>query len=154
MKTLKKVSIKVQKIIGALSRMSIQNDNIIFFMMSIIFFRYAGNVILCCIFREKIDHLYFFDRGVISCLQEKEIPSLPNIQKASYFHVFFEKDHLSFSVHRKNIIFSRKRNATFPDDTKKIIFQDDFGKTIFSEHLKKISYFHVVFEKDHISFSV
>ena len=73
-----------------------------------------------------------------SYLYEKEIPSLRNIQKTSYYHVFFERDLLSFSVRRKYIIFSRKRNAIFPDDRRKIIFQCDFfGKTIFSEHLKK-----------------
>ena len=77
---------------------------------------------------------------------EKRIPSLLNIQKTSYFHVFFEKDHLSFSVRKKNIIFSGKRNAIFPHDIRKIIFQCNFfGKTIFSEHLKNISYFHVFF---------
>ena len=44
---------------------------------------------------------------------------------------------------RKNI-FSREINAILPDGTRKIMFQCDFsGKTIFSEHLKKISYFHV-----------
>ena len=49
---------------------------------------------------------------------------------------------------RKDVIFSRKRNAIFPDDTRKIIFQCDiFGKTIFSEHLKKISNFHIFFRK-------
>ena len=43
--------------------------------------------------------------------------------------------------------FSRIRNAIFPYDTRKIIFQCDFfGKTIFSEHLKKI-YFHVIFSE-------
>ena len=30
--------------------------------------------------------------------RKKEIPSLLNIQKIPYFRVFFEKDHLSFSV--------------------------------------------------------
>ena len=44
------------------------------------------------------DHLRVFDRRVISYLQEIEIPCLANIQKISYFHVFFEKDHLSFFV--------------------------------------------------------
>ena len=29
-----------------------------------------------------------------------------------------------------------------------------FGKTIFSEHLQKMSYFHVFFEKDHPPFFV
>ena len=47
---------------------------------------------------------------------------------------------------RKNIIFSRKRSAIFPDDTRKIIFWCDFfGKITFLEHLKKTSYFHVFF---------
>ena len=92
------------------------------------------------------DHLCFFGIRVISRLWEKEIPHLPNIQKTSYFHVFFEKDLLLFSVRRKNI-FSRIKNAIFPYDTRKIIFQCDFfGKTIFSEHLKKI-YFHVIFSE-------
>ena len=35
------------------------------------------------------------------------------IQKISYFHVFLEKDHLSFSVQRKNIIFSGKNVPSF-----------------------------------------
>ena len=39
---------------------------------------------------------------------------------------------------RKNIIFSRKRNAIFSDDTRKIPFQCDFfGKNFFLEHLEK-----------------
>ena len=48
------ISIKVQRIIGTLSGMLITNANIIFTMMSIIFFRDAGNAIFKCIFREKI----------------------------------------------------------------------------------------------------
>ena len=71
-------------------------------------------------------------------------------------------DHLSFSVHIKNI-FSGKRNAIFPDDRRKFIFQCEFyGKTIFSKHLKNILYFHIFFliliifhfppkQQDHIS---
>ena len=61
------------------------------------------------------------------------------------YHVFLEKDHLSFSVQRKNITFSGK-NTIFPYNTRSVIFLCNyFEKTIFSEHLKKISYFHVFF---------
>ena len=56
--------------------------------MNIIFFNDTGNVIFKCIFSEE-DHIGFFDRRVMSYLKEKEIPSLPNIQKISYFYVFF-----------------------------------------------------------------
>ena len=106
-------------------------------------FSNSKNVIFRCIFWEKI--IFAFLRKGSFTFVGKEIPSLRNIQK-TYFHVFFEKDHLSFSVRRKNIIFLGKRNAIFPDDRRKVIFQCDFfGKTIFSEHLKNISYFHVFF---------
>ena len=65
-----------------------------------------------------------------------------------YFSSYF------ISRYRKNVMFLRKRNVICPDDTRRIIFQCDyFGKTIFSKHLKKISYFYVFFEKDHLSFS-
>ena len=65
-----------------------------------------------------------------------------------YFHVFLEKDHLSFSVYRRNIKFLAKGNAIFPDDTGKIILQRDFlEKNIFSEHVKKTSYFHAFFKE-------
>ena len=59
--------------------------------------------------------------------------------------IFSRQKILHFSS-RKIIIFLRKRNAIFPDGTRKIIFRCDFfGKNIFSEHLKKGSYFHVFF---------
>ena len=59
----------------------------------------------------------------------------------SYFHVFLEKDHHSFSVQGKNIMFSEKQISSFQIIQEKSYFE----KTIFSEHLKKISYFHVFF---------
>ena len=44
------------------------------------------------------------------------------------------------------IYFLEKKNTIFPDITKKIMFRRQFfGKTIFSEHLKKISYFQIFF---------
>ena len=52
----------------------------------------------------------------------------------------FDKDHLlSFSAQRKNIIFSGRKKYHLSRYYKKELF----GKTIFSEHLKKISYFQV-----------
>ena len=59
-------------------------------------------------------------------------------RKLSYFHVFLEKDRLSFSVEWKKYMFPCKKNIVFPDNTRKIIFQCNFfGKTLFSEHLEK-----------------
>ena len=52
---------------------------------------------------------------------KKEIPSLPNIQKSSYFHIFFWEISFIFRLNTK-IIFSIK-NAIFPDNTRNIIFQ-------------------------------
>ena len=43
-------------------------------------------------------------------------------------------------------MFPGNWNIIFPDNCEKIIFQSEFfGKTIFSEHLQKISCFHVFF---------
>ena len=51
-----------------------------------------------------------------------------------------------FPPKEKPSYFMEKRNTIFPDITKKIVFRCEFlGKTIFSEHLKKISYFQVFF---------
>ena len=61
----------------------------------------------------------------------------------SCFHVFPENCCPSPPAQGKKIMFSTK-NAIFPDST---------GKTIFSEVLKKISSFRVLFKKDHPSFS-
>ena len=141
METPKNFFIKVQRIIGTLCRMPFLNANIIFSRMSVIFFSDAGNVIFKCIFWEK-DIFYFFNGGVTQCLQEEEIPYFPNMQKTSkqkqvpYFLMIQERSYSSMV---------------------------SFGKTIFSEHLKKISFFnvfnihktsffHVIFEKDHLSF--
>ena len=69
------------------------------------------------------------------------------LNKISYFHVFFW-GRPSFIFRLKNkMIFTGKRNTIFPDHaTRKIIFQCNFlGKTIFTEHLKKTSYLHVIF---------
>ena len=67
-------------------------------------------------------------------------------QKISYFHVFFEKNHLSLSVQEKNIIFLGEKIPSFQ------IIQEMscpsavlFEKTIISERLKKILYFRVFF---------
>ena len=71
------------------------------------------------------------------------------MQKISYFHVYFEKDHLSFSVQRKNIMFwGKKYHLLSSDNTRKIIFQCNFfEKTLFLKDLKKILYFHVFEER-------
>ena len=90
MKTPVKVSVKVQRIAGALSRMSIQNVNHL-------------QVYFCGI----RPSLTFFDRGawrhvchICTCTQ-----------KMSYFHLFLEKHRLSLSAQGKSIKFWEKNNA-------------------------------------------
>ena len=60
------------------------------------------------------------------------------------------QEDLNISVRSKKmkneIIFLENRNILFPDNWRKTIFQCEFlGKTTFSEHLQKISYFHAFF---------
>ena len=70
--------------------------------MNIIFFGDAGDVTLRCIFSE---HLCFFPGG-----QYHACNTYAYIQKISYCHAFFDKDHLlSFSTQRKNFIYFEKK---------------------------------------------
>ena len=83
--------------------------------------------------------LIFFDRGTWRHVCNTHTCT----QKISYFHVFLEKSHLSLPARGKKYFFGKKipsfqimqgcSGATL------------FEKTIFSESLKKISYFHVFF---------
>ena len=102
--------------------------------MNIIFFGGAGNVTFKCIFLGQ-DYLCFFDRRVISYFLNLYIYT----EYIIFPCIYWERS--SFLLHLKNkIIFSRKRNTIFPGNTRNIIFQCGFfGKTIFSEHLKKES---------------
>ena len=111
-KTPMKVSIKVQRIVGTLSRMRS---------------------------RVSINLSVFF---------------LENIIFVTFIHIY-RKYYISMYFLRKIIFhFSTKEKIYFPDNIREIIFKRDFffGKTIFLGHLKKISYFHVFFEKDHLHF--
>ena len=107
--------------------------------MNTIFFSDAGDVTLRCIFRG----IFVFLSGG----QCHACNAYAYIQKVSYFHAFFDKDQLfSFSAKRKNIIFSGKKKYHLSRYYKKIVFRREFfGKAIFSENLKKISYFQVFF---------
>ena len=75
--------------------------------------------------------------------------------------MYFLKKIIFHFLSRKNIIYSRKRGAIFPDGTGKIMFQCNFfGKAIFSEIWRKYQFpciflrtiiFHFPSkEKDHI----
>ena len=106
--------------------------------------------------RKVISH--FLPKGKISCFQGKNTIFPDNTRKIMYRRGPFWKDHLSeklkkisyFRVFFKKliffrltckIIFSGKRNITFLDNTRKIIFQHNFfGKTIFSGRLEKGKY--------------
>ena len=105
--------------------------------MNIIFFSDAGNAIFKCIFREKAI-LLFWQESNFMFVGKRNTIFTEYTEDIIFPFIFWERPSFHFPP--------RKRNAIFPDDTRKIIFQCDFfGKTIFSEHLKKISYFHVVF---------
>ena len=114
-----KASIRVQRIVGTLSRM-----------------RSRISITFKCIF--YICDVYTY------------------IQKISYFHVFFEKDRVSFSVQRKNIIFSRKKNNISPDNTRKIIFKGSFFREdcLFGAFEENIIFSCIFFEKNCLLFSV
>ena len=87
-----KISVKVQRIPGALSRVSIQNFNHL-------------QVYFCGI----IPPLTFFDRGAW--------PQVCNTctctQKISYFHVIPEEGGLSLSTQEKSIMFSGGKKSSF-----------------------------------------
>ena len=183
MKTLMKVSRKVQRIIGTLSRMRsrmsitfkcifseedhlwflLQKGNIMFLTFIHVIYRkyhismyFLRKIIFHFPSKEKIS--YFPEKNTIFSDDTKKsifqcdlffgktiFPG--HLKKISYFHVFFwERSSFIFRLKNK-IIFSGKRNIIFPDNTtRKIIFQCYFfGKSIFSEHLNKISNFHVFF---------
>ena len=84
--------------------------------------------------------LFLYHGGDMSCLWR-----LRMYTENTIFHALLIKI-ISFHFPPKEKIsyFLEKRNTIFPDITKKIMFRSEFfGKTIFSEHLKKISYFQV-----------
>ena len=121
--------------------MLIKNANIIFSRISIIFFIDARNGILSVFFGE--DNLCYFK---ILCLRRKKRCHLYQIYRKHHISMYFLRKIIFHFPPRKNIIFSRKISAIFPDDTRKIIFWCYFlGKIIFLEHSKKTSYFHVFF---------
>ena len=72
-----------------------------------------------------------------SILFEKTIFS-ERLKKISYFCVFFKRKIIFHFPSGGKIIFSRKRNIIFPDNTRKMKFQRNFlEKTIFSGRLGK-----------------
>ena len=91
------------------------------------------------VFRKKIPSFQITQE--ISCpgeaLFEKTIFS-ESLMKISYFRaIFWERSSFIYCL-RCKIIFSRKRNMIFPNNTRKIIFQQGFfRKTIFSGPLEK-----------------
>ena len=54
--------------------------------------------------------LLFWQKGNFIFVGKRNT-TFTNIQKTSYFHVFFEKYHLSFSVHKKKYHIFRKRKC-------------------------------------------
>ena len=113
--------------------------NAVFSWIKIIFF---GDVTLRCISSGQ-GHLCFLAGGgnivlvTPTHIYRKYHISTCFLIKIIFFH-FPPKEKISY--------FLEKRNTIFPDITKKYMFRREFlGKTIFSEHLKKISYFQEFF---------
>ena len=74
----------------------------------------------------------------------------------SYCHIYFEKDHLSFSVERKNIIFLGKKEIHLSRyyKTYRIPVQFSWKDHLFIKFEENIIFLSGFFEKDHLSFSV
>ena len=107
--------------------------------MSIIFFSDVGNITLKCIFSGQ-DYPCSFGKRVISYLQHLYVYT----EYIIFAYIFWKRSPFIFCPKKK--YFQEKRNNIFADITRKTIFQCDFfRKTIFSEHLKKISYFYKLF---------
>ena len=134
-----KVPIKVQKIVGTLSTMSSR--------MSITF-----KCFFFVVFFFVEDHLWFFlKKGKIIFVIFIHI-----IQKISFSMSFLRKIIFHFPSKKKYHIFWRK-STTFPDNTRKIIFQRDFFRkdqlfAVFEENIifPCIFFFVCFFEKDHL----
>ena len=122
MKTPMKVSIKVQRIVGTLSRMQSRMS-----------------ITLSVFFRENIIFVTFI-----------------HIYRKYHISMYFLRKIIFHFLSKGKISYFPEKNTIFPDSTRKTIFKRDFlfGKTIFSGYLKEISYFHIFFEKHHLSFSV
>ena len=131
--------------------MLIYSANIIFSRMIIALYSDAWNPIFISTSREKIIFA-FWQKGNFMFVGKRNTIFTEYRKDIIFPCIFWEKT--SFTFQLEKIYFLRKRNAIFSDDTG-ILQCDFFGKTIFSEDLKRISYFHVFFfVEDHLSFSV
>ena len=110
METPLEASVKVQRIIGALSRMSIQNFNQYGIVREILYFLESFSVMLemslLSVFFSGEDHLCFF-------WQKGNIIFVTYIQKISYFHVFLRKIIFHFPSKEKMSYFREKEIPFF-----------------------------------------
>ena len=117
---------------------------------------YTENIIFPCISWERSSlascprkkyHVFGKKIPSFQIIQERSCPGaalfektffLEDLKKISYFLVFFLKKIIFHFPPKVKVIFLRKRNMIFPNNTKKIIFQREFfGETIFSGRLEK-----------------
>ena len=115
---------KVQKTAGAFSTMSVNLER-----------QSPSGVFL----RDKIIFDFFWQGARRSVCNTRTCA-----QKISYFYVFLEKDRLSLSSQGK-ICFRKKKTSFQIIQERSCPGEVPFERTIFSEHLKKISYFRVFF---------
>ena len=118
MKTSAQVSLKVQGIAGALSRMSIN-------------------------LWDKTILDFFWLRGVTHVCNTRTCTP-----KILYFHVFLEKGHLSLPAKGKKFMFSGEKKPSFQIIQERSCPSAAlFEKTIFSGSLMKISYFRAFLQQ-------
>ena len=111
-------------------------------------FGHAGDVTPRCIFSGQW-HLFFQPAGHIMLVTPTHIYRKCHISMSFLIKIMF----FYFAHQDKISYFLEKRNTIFPDITKKTMFRCEFlGKTIISEHLKKISNFQVFSFRERSSF--
>ena len=102
--------------------------------------------------------------GILQPNKFKERPSFgPMYQVSCFFFagwcimfpcISWERPFFAFCPGIKDHVFVKKIPSFQIIQERSCAGAAPFGKAIFSEHLKKISYFRVFFKKDHLSFSV
>ena len=116
------------------------SKNTIFSRMNIIFFGDAGYITPRCIFSGQGQLCSFCQEGNVMLMTPTHIKRKYHISTHFLMKIIF----FHFPLKEKISYFLEKRNTIFLDITKKITFRREFlGKTIFSKHLQKISYFQV-----------
>ena len=121
-----KVSMKVQRIAGAFSRISIQNVNHL--------------LVYFCGIRIIFDFFFFLTEG-----HDTMFVAPVRVHRKFHISMYFLKKIAFTFLPRKNYVFGKKPPFFQIIQERSCPSSIPFEKTIFSEHLKKISYLRVFF---------